>query len=65
MNDKTPIDFSPRWSEIPADEDERLRQLRLDIRASYEETWQLMRVLHADLVARLDRLIGKRSSCVL
>ena len=60
MNDKTPIDFSPRWPEIPADEDEGLKQLRLDIRASYEETWELMRNLHADLVAHLDRLTGNR-----
>lgn len=62
MKDKSRIHFSPWWSEIPAGEDDTLRKVRLDIRASSEETWRLMRVLHEDLVARIEILGGKRCS---
>lgn len=59
MNNKSRIEFVPRWPEIPPDEDEALRQTRLDIRASSEETWRLMRALHEDLADRLDALRGR------
>lgn len=49
------------WPKPLAGESEALRAARTDIRASYEETWQLMRVLHQDLVERLDALANEMS----
>ena len=62
MKHETPIDFVPRWPEVPPDESDSLRAIRLEIYASREETWRLMRAQHADLAARLDRLAEKRRS---
>jgi hypothetical protein len=59
MNDNRRVEFSPRWREPPEGEDETLRKLRLDIRASAEETWRLMQVLHEDLVRHIE-ILGDR-----
>ena len=59
MKDKSRIEYSPRWPEIPAEEDDTLRNVRRDIRASCEETWRLMRVLHEEVIERI-RLLGDK-----
>ena len=56
MNDNIPTGPSPTWPESPPGESEDLLVLRAEIRASYEETWRLMRVLHEDVIARITAL---------
>jgi hypothetical protein len=60
MNEKNRVEFFARWPELIAGEDDCLRRIRLDIRASSEETWRFMRILHEDLVVRIEILGGKR-----